>query len=35
VNVFAITYPVDQRNIYDQIVERMEDSFRPGRRCSS
>ena len=33
VNVFAITYPVDQRNLYDAIVERMEDSFRPGRRC--
>ena len=33
VNVFAITYPVDQRNLYDPIVERMEDSFRPGRRC--
>ncbi len=35
VNVFAISYPVDQRNIYDPIVERMEDTFRPGRRCSS
>jgi hypothetical protein len=35
VNVFAITYPVDQRNIFDPIVERMEDTFRPGSRCSS
>jgi len=35
VNVFAITYRVDQRNIYDPILERMEDTFRPGRRCSS
>jgi hypothetical protein len=35
VNVFAITYPVDQRNMYDPIVERMEDTFRPGSRCSS
>ena len=34
VNVFAITYRVDQRNIYDPILERMEDTFRPGRRCS-
>lgn len=35
VNVFAITYPVKQRDLYDTIVERMEDTFRPGRRCAS
>ena len=35
VNVFAITYPVEQRDMYDPIVERMEDTFRPGSRCSS
>src|SRR5689334_9676119 len=35
VNVFAVTYPVQQRNMYDPIVERMEDTFRPGSRCSS
>ena len=34
VNVFAITYPVEQRDMYDPIVERMEDTFRPGSRCS-
>jgi hypothetical protein len=33
VNVFAISYPADQRQFYDQVVERMEDSFRPGRNC--
>jgi len=35
VNVFAITYPVVQRERYDPIVERIEDTFRPGIRCSS
>lgn len=35
VNVLAITYPVDQRELYDRIVEHMEDTFKPGRRCSS
>ena len=35
VNVFAITYPVEQRDMYDPIVERMEDTFKPGSRCSS
>lgn len=34
VNVFAITYPVDQRGIYDPVVERMEDAFTPGSRCT-
>ena len=31
VNVMAITYPVDHRKLYDPVVERMEDRFRPGR----
>lgn len=35
VNVFAITYPTDQRDFYDPIVERMEDGFGPGSRCPS
>jgi hypothetical protein len=35
VNVLAITYPADQRNVYDPLVEHMEDTFRPARRCSS
>lgn len=34
VNIFAMVYPVAERNFFDPIVERMEDSFRPGRRCS-
>jgi hypothetical protein len=33
VNVFAITYPAAQRDLYDSIVERMENSFKPGARC--
>ena len=35
VNVFAISYPKDQRHLYDPVVEQMEDSFRPSRRCQS
>ena len=34
VNVFAITYPIDQRDTYDPIVERIENTFRPGSRCA-
>jgi hypothetical protein len=34
VNVFAISYPIVERNIFDPVVERMENTFRPGRRCS-
>jgi len=33
INSFAVIYPSDQRAIFDRIVERVEDSFRPGRRC--
>jgi len=35
VNVLAITYPVSQRDIYDPVVERMENTFKPGSQCSS
>jgi hypothetical protein len=35
VNVFAITYPTQRRDLFDPIVERMEDSFRPGDRCAA
>lgn len=34
VNVFAITYPVNERDLYDPVVERMENAFKPGRRCT-
>ena len=30
VNVMAITYPTEQRDLYDPVVERMEDTFKPG-----
>jgi hypothetical protein len=31
INSFAILYPVVERDFYDPIVERIEDSFRPGQ----
>ena len=34
VNVLALTYPESQRELYDSIVEDMEDNFRPARNCS-
>ncbi len=33
-NIFAIAYPTASRELYDPVVERMEDEFRPARRCS-
>lgn len=33
VNVFAIVYPESQRANYDPVVERIEDTFRPGSGC--
>ena len=30
---FAVICPSDQRGVFDRIVERVEDSFRAGRRC--
>lgn len=35
VNVFAITYPISQRHVYDPIVERMENAFKPARYCAA
>lgn len=35
VNVLAISYPTHQRRLYDPVVEQMEDSFTPSRRCPS
>jgi hypothetical protein len=34
VNVMAITYPTERRDLYDQFVEHMEDAFKPGRPCA-
>jgi hypothetical protein len=33
VNVLAISYSVAQREIFDPVVERMEDNFKPGHEC--
>jgi hypothetical protein len=33
VNALAIAYPVEQRSLYDPIVEHIEDSFRSGDGC--
>jgi hypothetical protein len=30
----SITYPSGERDLYDPVVERMEDNFRPGKGCS-
>ena len=34
VNILAVAYPVASRRIFDPVVERMEDRFRPSRQCS-
>ena len=34
VNVMTVTYPSGERDVYDPVVERMEDSFKPARSCS-
>jgi hypothetical protein len=34
VSVLAVTYPERERQLYDPIVEDMEDNFRPARNCS-
>jgi hypothetical protein len=34
VNVMALAYPSGERDLYDPVVERMEDSFKPARSCS-
>lgn len=33
INSFAIVYPSAQRHIFDPVVERVEDSFRPATDC--
>ena len=33
INSFAMIYPVAQRQIFDPIVERVENTFRPGNDC--
>jgi hypothetical protein len=33
INSFAIIYSVDRRDMFDPLVERMEDSFRAGTSC--
>jgi hypothetical protein len=33
VNVLAIAYPEAQRDLFDPVVERMDDSFKSGRGC--
>jgi hypothetical protein len=35
INSFAMIYPSDQRQMFDPIVERIENSFRPGPRCGA
>ena len=30
---FAMIYPSEQRRVFDRIVERVENTFRPGRKC--
>lgn len=35
VSVFAITYPVSRRDVYDPVVERMENTFKPGTHCAA
>jgi len=34
VNILAVAYPVASRRIFDPVVERMEDRFRPSRQCA-
>jgi len=35
INSFALMYPVTAKNVFDPIVEGIENSFRPGQSCSS
>lgn len=34
INSFAMLYPTEQSKTFDPIVERIEDSFRPGPQCA-
>jgi hypothetical protein len=33
INSFAMIYRSEQRHVFDRIVERIEDTFRPGQKC--
>jgi hypothetical protein len=33
INSFALIYPLERRHVFDPIVERIENTFRPGRAC--
>jgi hypothetical protein len=33
ISSFALIYPSNQRHVFDPIVERIENTFRPGARC--
>jgi hypothetical protein len=34
VNILAIAYPTSERGQFDPVVERMEDTFKPGQECA-
>ena len=34
VNILAIAYPTSERHQFDPVVERMEDTFKPGHECA-
>jgi hypothetical protein len=34
VNILAIAYPTAERALFDPMVERMEDTFKPGQECA-
>lgn len=33
INSFALIYAADERHVFDPIVERIENSYRPGQNC--
>jgi hypothetical protein len=33
INSFAMIYPSDQRAVFDPVIERIENTFRPGSDC--
>ncbi len=35
INSFALMYPGAAKRVFDPVVERIENSFRPGQSCSS
>ena len=34
-NILAIAYPTAERALFDPVVERMEDTFKPSRECAN